>query len=65
MAGHAEDKVEKVIQIFRDCGVDEWAMALKKQYIDIALQHLEDIAVISTRKIPLNQLALYLGNREF
>lgn len=65
LAGQAVDKVQRVLQIYKDCGVDEWAKAFKKQYINNALNHLEEIAVISTRKIPLNQLATYFGDREF
>jgi geranylgeranyl diphosphate synthase type II len=60
-----KEKVEGVLKIYRDCGVDEWAMELKEKYINTALRHLEDIAVISTRKVPLRELALYLVRREY
>jgi geranylgeranyl diphosphate synthase type II len=56
-------KVEKVLQIFRDCKVDDWANQLKEKYLQTALQHLEDIAVVSKRKEPLKELALYLIQR--
>jgi geranylgeranyl diphosphate synthase type II len=61
---NADDKVEQVLQIFKQCGVDEWAMQLKERYSNEAFQHLEDIAVLSKRKEPLKQLALFLMQRE-
>jgi len=59
-----EGKVEKVLQIFRDCKVDQWAQELKSKYLDAALQHLDETAVISTRKKPLEALAHFLIQRE-
>jgi geranylgeranyl diphosphate synthase type II len=64
MAGNSSSKVEKVVQIFRDCGVDTWALELKNRYLSEALAHLEDIAVISKRKEPLRELAHFLVRRE-
>ena len=58
------DKVEKVLDIFKACKVDEWAAALKEKYKQTALQHLEDTAVLSVRKKPLQELAAYLMERE-
>ncbi len=58
------DKVQKVLQLFRDCKVDDWALQLKNQFLDKAFNHLEDIAVLSVRKEPLKQLALFLVQRE-
>jgi geranylgeranyl diphosphate synthase, type II len=60
----ADDKVEQVLSIFRQCGVDAWAMELKERYLNEAFAHLEDIAVTSVRKQPLRQLAHYLVQRE-
>ncbi|MCX6313984.1 MAG: polyprenyl synthetase family protein [Sphingobacteriales bacterium] len=60
----ADDKVEKVLQIFRDCKVDQWAKQLKDKYFQTALQHLEDTAVLSVRKKPLMELAAYLISRD-
>lgn len=57
------DKVEKVLTIFKNCGVDIWAKQLKEKYFDTALNHLEDIAVVSKRKEPLKELALFLIDR--
>ncbi len=58
------DKVERVMQIFRDCKVDDWAKELKDKYLQTALKHLEDAAVLSVRKKPLQELADYLMMRE-
>ncbi|MCZ2459934.1 MAG: polyprenyl synthetase family protein [Chitinophagales bacterium] len=58
-------KVNKVLQIFRDSKVDEWALQLKNKFLDGAMDHLEDIAVISKRKEPLKELAHFLVIREF
>jgi geranylgeranyl diphosphate synthase, type II len=58
------DKVERVLQIFKACKVDEWALHLKNKYLDEALAHLEDIAVLSKRKEPLMELAHFLVQRE-
>ncbi|MBL7756200.1 MAG: polyprenyl synthetase family protein [Chitinophagaceae bacterium] len=59
------DKVERMLAIFRDCGVDAWAMELKNKYLDEASQHLDDIAVLSGRKAPLRELAQFLVQREY
>ena len=64
LANNAPDKVEKVTQIFKACKVDEWAKELKSKYLQTALQHLEDTAVVSARKKPLLELADYLIQRE-
>lgn len=59
------DKVEQMLEIFRACGVDAWAMELKNRYLDEALHHLDDIAVLSGRKAPLRELAQFLVQREY
>lgn len=61
---NAPDKVDKVLQIYRDCKVDEWSLQLKDRYLDEAMVHLEDIAVLSKRKEPLKQLAGFLIRRD-
>jgi geranylgeranyl diphosphate synthase type II len=58
------DKVHAVLKLFQQCGVDAWAMELKERYLKEALQHLDDLAVLSKRKEPLKQLALFLTQRE-
>lgn len=64
LAGQADDKVDRVLQIFRDTGVDAWAMELRGRYYEEAMQHLEDIAVLSARKEPIKELARFLIERE-
>lgn len=58
------DKVEQMLKLFKACGVDEWAQELKDKYVTTAFQHFEDVAVLSSRKQPLKQLAQFLMNRE-
>jgi geranylgeranyl diphosphate synthase type II len=65
IANNDDDKVEKVLQIFKDCKVVDWVKQLKQKNLETALQHLEDIAVISLRKKPLIELAELLIQREF
>lgn len=57
------DKVDQVLSIFKACKVDAWAEDLKQKYMQEALAHLEAIAVVSSRKKPLIDLANYLMNR--
>ena len=62
---NTKDKVEKVVNVYKKSKADEWALQLKNQYFDEALNHLEDIAVLSKRKEPLRELALFLVQRDF
>ncbi|OLY92914.1 polyprenyl synthetase family protein [Cnuella takakiae] len=64
LLSNSDHKVAEVISIFRKCGVDDWARHLKEQYLQQALQHLEDVAVVSNRKQPLTDLAHYLVSRD-
>jgi len=64
MQENPSDKVEKVLTIFKETGIEQWAMELKDQYLSVAFQNLEDIAVLSSRKQPLTRLAHYLVQRE-
>ncbi|MBO9682616.1 MAG: polyprenyl synthetase family protein [Flavisolibacter sp.] len=59
-----DGKVEEVISLFKQCKVDEWAAELKEKFIAEAFDHLEDVAVLSKRKEPLKQLALFLTQRQ-
>jgi geranylgeranyl diphosphate synthase, type II len=65
LASNDEDKVERVLKIFKSCNVDDWANQLKEKYLNTALQHLEDIAVVSSRKKPLMELSEFLMQREY
>jgi len=64
MQNNHEHKVKRVLEIFKACDVDDWAKELKQQYLDKALHHLEEIAVVSSRKKPLMELANFLVQRE-
>ena len=64
MQESSADKVKKMIGLFKDCKADEWALQLKNKFLDEAFLHLEDIAVLSKRKEPLQQLANYLVRRD-
>lgn len=59
-----QNKIEEVLRIYKYCNIDEWAKELKKKYYSIALDHLEEVAVVSARKKPLLQLAEYLMERD-
>jgi len=61
---NGNDKIEKTLQIFKDTKADQWALQLKDKYLDEALAHLEDIAVLSKRKAPLKELAHFLVKRD-
>lgn len=65
LSSSAENKVADVLSIFRQCKVDEWAMALKEKFLEEALTHLDDIAVTNSRKEPLRKLALFLVQRDY
>ncbi|QEC67343.1 polyprenyl synthetase family protein [Panacibacter ginsenosidivorans] len=64
MEENPADKVQRVLEIFKACNVDEWAWQLKQQYMDKAMQHLDAVAVVSSRKKSLMELANFLVQRE-
>ena len=57
-------KVQKVLELYRESGIDAWARELKQKYITDASAHLEEIAVLSERKTPLRELMHYLVQRD-
>lgn len=59
------NKVEQVLSIYKSAGVDAWANELKNEYIDKAMYHLEEIAVLNKRKEPLKLLAHFLVKRDY
>jgi geranylgeranyl diphosphate synthase, type II len=64
MRGNDNNKVEQVLALFRECGVDTWASGLKDKYIGQAEFHLEEVAVSSARKEPLKKLVKFLVQRD-
>lgn len=65
LKNNAADKVQQMLSLFKRTGVDDWAVKLKNNYLELALDHLEKIAVQSKRKEPLKQLASFLIQREY
>ena len=59
-----DEKIAGMLGIFKACGVDSWALELKQQYHAAAVQRLEDIAVTSKRKEPLQHVVELLLQRE-
>jgi geranylgeranyl diphosphate synthase type II len=59
-----ENKIEEVLNIYKLCNIDAWAKELKQKYYSIAMNHLEEVAVLSVRKKPLQELAVYLMERD-
>ena len=64
LASNGPEKVPQVMELFKACNVDAWAIELKEKYLQMALANLEDIAVTSSRKSALLSLANYLMQRE-
>ena len=65
MEQNPADKVQQVLSIFKACNVNGWAQQLKEKYLQTALKHLDDIAVMAVRKKPLEELAEFLVQREY
>ena len=59
-----ESKVASVIDIYRQTGSDVACLDAINKYSDAAFHCLEELAVISKRKAPLHDLALYLLQRD-
>jgi len=64
MRNNDDDKIQRVISIYKSCNVDEWAKELKQKYMLKAFEHLEEIAVLSARKVQLQDFSHYLLDRE-
>lgn len=58
------DKVERVLALFRSCKVDEWAEREKERFQQLAFQSLDNVAVLSSRKEALKEVANFLLNRQ-
>ena len=64
MTENPPHKVQRTLEMFRECEVDKWAIELQEQFLNTALEHLEEMAVLSSRKEPLRKLANFLVKRE-
>jgi geranylgeranyl diphosphate synthase type II len=58
------EKINGVLDLFRQTGADVWAEELKENYYQEAIRHLADINVGTERKAELEKLARYLLQRE-
>jgi geranylgeranyl diphosphate synthase type II len=64
LSGTAPDKVDQMLQLYRDCRVDAWAVEEKRRFMESAATHLEKITVLSARKTELQCLIGLLLDRE-
>jgi len=58
------NKVEAMLTLFKETKADQDCLQAVKHYSEKAFSSLEQVAVISKRKIPLQELAEYLLNRD-
>jgi geranylgeranyl diphosphate synthase type II len=65
MQNNPVNKVERILEIFKACKIDEWANELKEKYYQTAIQHLEAIAVTTSRKKYLIEVASFLIQRDY
>jgi geranylgeranyl diphosphate synthase, type II len=64
LQSNPENKVAAMLDLYKKCNVNAWALELKQKYFDIALEHLDAVAVQSKRKQSLLELAHFLIQRE-
>lgn len=60
-----ENKVAQVMQLYKECHVDDWAKKEKEHFQETAFRHLDKIAMPSLHKQPLRDLAVWLLNRQY
>ncbi|GAB3429282.1 polyprenyl synthetase family protein [Niabella aquatica] len=65
LAGNAPDKVNRVLKLYNDCKIGEWAKAQKDLFLNQALAYFDEMAVVSKRKQPLKDLAQLLVRRDY
>ena len=59
-----DNKIEIIKEIFERSGAKAWTIELQNKYFDTALQHFEETAVLSKRKVAIMELANFLVQRE-
>ncbi len=64
MTDDSPSRVEKILDIYRELRLDRWAEQEKEKFAREADHHLGEIAVLSSRKQPLKELAAYLLKRD-
>ncbi|MCH5598155.1 polyprenyl synthetase family protein [Niabella ginsengisoli] len=65
LKSNSGDKVSRVLQLYRDCKIGEWARAQKDLFLNQALGYIDEIAVVAKRKQPLKDLAQLLVKRDY
>jgi geranylgeranyl diphosphate synthase type II len=60
-----KEKVPAMLELFKGTGADAACRDAVKLYSDLAFECLEELPVLSKRKIPLRILAEYLLDRDF
>ncbi len=65
LQNNADNKVAQMLDLYKGCNVDAWALNLKQHYFDIAIQHLNDVAVLQKRKEALTELANFMVQRDY
>lgn len=58
------NKVDKMLTLFKETKADKECLVAVKHYSDRAFSSLDQVAVVSKRKTPLKDLAVYLLNRD-
>jgi len=64
MAHNPGDKVAQMLELYRATGADAKTLQLKAGFVEKAIHHLDEIAVVSSRKNLLRELAAYLIQRD-
>lgn len=60
-----EDKIRRILQVYQELGIQEFAQKEKQYYMELALQQLRQVKGADADKAILEQLADRLLNREF
>jgi geranylgeranyl diphosphate synthase, type II len=58
-----DDKVDQMLKLYRETGVDEWATTLQDEYMAKAVWHFEKIGCAKERKEPLAAMMNFLIER--
>lgn len=58
------NKVDKMLTLFKETKADKECLVAVKHYSERAFSSLDQVAVVSKRKTPLKDLAVYLLNRD-
>lgn len=64
MAQNPADKVAQMLELYRATGADAKTLQLKAGFVEKAMHHLDEIAVVGSRKNLLRELAAYLIQRD-